>query len=142
MRFKRYIRLCLKEVFGARLTRMLTPTPPKGRHWRSKRTLTMADASPAAATTVTAEPRRKRPYIGPHDEKKPAPPGFGCMGGELTPTELGSARRRKQKKCKYCLHAHGVRKDTTWVCSNCAQPVCLGCIYRYHVWVNHSERES
>jgi len=142
MRFKRYIRLCLKEVFGTRLTRMLTPTPPKGRHWRSKRTLTMADSSPATAVTANAEPRRKKPYIGPHDEKKPAPPGFGCMGGELTPTELGSARRRKQKKCKYCLHAHGVRKDTTWVCSNCAQPVCLGCIYRYHVWVNHSERES
>ena len=33
MRFKRFIRLCLKQVFGVRLTRSVpTPIPPKGRH--------------------------------------------------------------------------------------------------------------
>ena len=39
-----------------------------------------------------------------------SPSLLGCPGGELAPTELGSAKRRKQKKCKYCFHAHGLRK--------------------------------
>ena len=145
MDFKRFIRLCLKQVFGSILTRTLVPTPPKGRYMPTKRALDLTgDDSPASDDSVTestSPPDKKKPYTGPHKERQPAPSGFGCPGGELTPTELGSARRRKQKKCKYCLHAHGVRKDTTWVCSNCAQPVCLGCIYRYHVWVNQSETD-
>ena len=117
LRFKRFLRLCLKQVFGEALTRVPTPSP-KGRHWRAKRTLDLTgDGSPAeataeaaSATESTTPPDKKRAYTGPYEEKKPAPSGFGCPGGELAPTELGSAKRRKQKKCKYCFHAHGLRK--------------------------------
>lgn len=145
MKFKWFIRQCLTEVFGDTLTRTPTPSPPKGRHWGmgSKRTLDLTgdgDDSPTATSDTTTPPLKKvKPYSGPNGERKRAPSGLGCPGGELTPTALGSGKRRKQKKCKYCLHARGVRKDTTWLCSGCCQPVCLGCIYRYHVWVNEND---
>ena len=63
-----------------------------------------------------------------------------CPGADLTKRKQrvkGKPNKVQPTNCKYCYNAHDIpkRNTTTWMCSLCKVPLCVGCNYRYHRWV-------
>ena len=103
-----------------------TATPSTTRSVKRMRTTVTPEVGPAGEDTVVNLVRRCR-----------------CEGDDLEniPDTTRDGRHRR-KKCKYCWNAHTVRirKDTRYQCSRCKTPLCVTCNYKYHNWIEFSEK--
>ena len=141
-KYNKFVVTVCNHLIGSSTTKTPTKTPTATTgSSRSSSSESTSTVRYRARVVVNRNCKRKlNPYEGPGGEDNKPLKRALCVGADL----MKQTQQRKNEKgvvrkvCAYCSSAFTKRKrtKTAWMCELCSTPLCVGCNFKYHRWVN------